>query len=218
MPFLLRLCFRRSPFLLPSLPFGSWSLPHVRNFVVFNLDYLNKSPLLDTLKTIHMDTNQQLTFLQERIEEIGSAIFYNQSEAVLKLPTSIVSTLKVDDYGFVWFFVQKPKQRLSEFEQEFPAKLDFYRKGTGCFLQVSGKGYVVTDPEDMNAYVDLPEDQKKLATGEVALVKVKIHKAEYYETRSMHKASWWQSARNTVSAWFRNNVYRPDGNTYFPAS
>lgn len=165
-----------------------------------------------------MDANQQLMFLQERIEEIGSAIFYNQSEAVLKLPTSIVSTLKVDDYGFVWFFVQKPSQRLSEFEQEFPVKLDFYRKGAGCFLQVSGKGFVVNDPEEMNAYVDLPEDQKKLAAGSVALVKVKIHKAEYYETRSMQKASWWQNAWSTVSTWFRHNAYRPDSNTYFPAS
>ena len=54
-----------------------------------------------------MDANHQISFLQERIEEIGSAIFYNESEAVLKLPTSIVSTVKVDDYGFVWFFVQK---------------------------------------------------------------------------------------------------------------
>lgn len=57
-----------------------------------------------------MDANQQLNFLQERIDEIGNAIFYNESEAVLKLPNSIVTTVKVDDYGFVWFFVQKPSQ------------------------------------------------------------------------------------------------------------
>ncbi len=164
-----------------------------------------------------MDANQQFNFLQERIEEIGSAIFYNQSEAVLKLPTSIVTTLKVDDYGFVWFFVQKPKQRLSEFEQEFPVKLDFYKKGLGYFLQVMGKGFVVTDPEEMNAFVDLPEDQKKLANGTFALLKVKIQEGKYYETRSAHKMSWWQNAWSTISAWFRHNSYRPD-NTYFPAS
>ncbi|HEX8313380.1 MAG TPA: pyridoxamine 5'-phosphate oxidase family protein [Flavisolibacter sp.] len=164
-----------------------------------------------------MDANQQLNFLQERIEEIGSAIFYNLSEAVLKLPTSIVSTVKVDDYGFVWFFVQKPSQRLSEFEQEFPVKLDFYKKGKGYFLQVMGKGFVVNDPEEMNSFVDLPEEQKKLASGSLALVKVKIQEAKYYETRSAHNMTWWQSAWSTVSAWFRQNTYRPD-NTYFPAS
>ncbi|HVF95712.1 MAG TPA: hypothetical protein VM871_00240, partial [Flavisolibacter sp.] len=110
-----------------------------------------------------MTTNQQFNFLQERIEEIGSAIFYNLSDAVLKLPTSVVNSLQVDDYGFVWFSVQKPPQHLNEFEQEFPVKLDFYKKGKGYFLQVMGKGFVVTDPEEMNAYVTLPEDIKKLA-------------------------------------------------------
>lgn len=164
-----------------------------------------------------MDANHQLSFLQQRIEEIGSAIFYNLSDSVLKLPTSIVSTLKVDEYGFVWFFVQKPTQHLSEFEQEFPVKLDFYRKGAGCFLQVTGRGFVVSDPEEMNAYVSLPEDVKKLANSKLALVKVKIQKADYYETRSMQGASWWQSAWYTLTTWFRHNTYRQE-NTYFPAS
>jgi general stress protein 26 len=164
-----------------------------------------------------MDTNQQLSFLQERIKEIGSAIFYNQSESVLKLPTSIVTSLIVDDYGFVWFCVQKPSQHLNEFEQEFPAKLDFYKKGKGYFLQVEGKAFVVTDPEELNAYVTLPEDIKKLTTDTLALVKVKIQKAEYYETRSSARNSWWQQAFSSITTWFRHNQYRPD-NTYYPAS
>lgn len=164
-----------------------------------------------------MDTNQQLNFLQERIGEIGSALFYNLSDAVLKLPTSVVTSLKVDDYGFVWFCVQKPSQHLTEFEQEFPVKLDFYKKGAGYFLQVMGKGFVVNDPEEMNSFVTLSEEIKKLANNTVALVKVKIQKAEYYETRTVSNASWWQSAVSYITTWFKNNQYRPN-NTYFPAS
>lgn len=164
-----------------------------------------------------MATNQQLSFLQEKIREIGSALFFNLSESVLKLPTSIVSTLKVDDYGFVWFFVQKPMQNLKEFETEFPVRLDFFRKGSGCFLQVNGKGWVVSDPEEMNAFVTFPEDAKKLAMNEMVLVKVKIVRAEYYETRTAMQQSWWQNAVNTVSTWFRHsNNLRPD--VYYPAS
>lgn len=164
-----------------------------------------------------MDANHQLNFLQERIEEIRSAIFYNLSESVLKLPTSLVSSLKVDDYGFVWFFVQKPTQNLKEFEQEFPVKLDFYRKGAGYFMQVTGKGFVVTDPEEMNAFVTLPEDVKKLANEKYALVKVKIQKADCYQTRSLQNANRWQGVWHTMTTWFRHNTYR-EGNTYFPAS
>jgi hypothetical protein len=163
-----------------------------------------------------MATNQQLNFLQEKIQEIGSAIFFNLSDSVLKLPTSIVSTLKVDDYGYVWFFIQKPKQNLTEFDAEFPVRLDFFRKGKSCFLQVNGKGWVVTDPEEMNSFVTLPEDAKQLAMNEMVLVKVKIMKAEYFETKSSRN-SWWQNAASTVSTWFRHsNNYRPD--IYYPAS
>ena len=164
-----------------------------------------------------MDANYQLSFLQKRIEEIGSAIFYNLSESVLKLPTSIVTTLKVDDYGFVWFLVQKPRQQLSQFEQEFPVKLDYYKKGLGYFLQVSGMGYVVSDPEEMNAYVTLPENIKKQAGEKMVLVKVKIGQAAYYETRSAQKAGWWQYAWQTFTTWFRSDSYR-HGSSYSPAS
>ena len=162
-----------------------------------------------------MATSQQLNFLQEKIREIGSAIFFNLSDSVLKLPTSIVSTLKVDDYGFVWFFMQKPKQSLKEFETDFPVRLDFFKKGANYFLQVMGKGWVVSDPEEMNALEGLSGEAKRLAMYEMVLVKVKIMKAEYYE-RATGKLSWWQNMLNTVSAWFRSNHYRPD--TYYPAS
>lgn len=162
-------------------------------------------------------TNQQLNFLQEKILEIGSAIFFNLSDSVLRLPTSLVNTLKVDDFGFVWFFVQKPRQELKEFETEFPVRMDFFRKGSGCFLQVNGKGWVVTDPEEMNAFDGLPQDAKKTAMNEMVLVKVKIMRAEYYETKTDARSSWWQNAVNSISTWFRHsNNLRPD--VYYPAS
>src|SRR5215216_6264307 len=110
-----------------------------------------------------MAPNQQLNFLQEKIGEIGSAIFFNLSDSVLKLPTTLVNTFKVDDYGFVWFFMQRPRQELKEFEMEFPVRLDFFKKGTNHFLQVSGKGWVVTDPEEMNHLEVLLAEAKQMA-------------------------------------------------------
>lgn len=164
-----------------------------------------------------MATNQQLSFLQEKIREIGSALFFNLSESVLKLPTSIVSTLKVDDFGFVWFFVQKPQQSLTEFDNEFPVRLDFFRKGSGCHLHVNGKGWVIDDPEELNSFVTLPEDAKKLAMNEMVLVKVKIMRADYYERKTSNQQSWWQTAFNAVTTWFRHsNNLRPE--VYYPVS
>ena len=163
-----------------------------------------------------MASNQQLNFLQEKIQEIGSAIFFNLSDSVLKLPTRLVNTLKVDDYGFVWFFMQRPRQELKQFEMEFPARLDFFKKGTNYFLQVSGKGWVVTDPEEMNSIECLPQDVKQLALNDIVLVKVKMLKAEYFEPKVAGHVSWWQSIVNAVTAWFGGNSYRPG--TYYPAS
>ncbi|MGZ8536654.1 MAG: hypothetical protein ACXWV9_00260 [Flavisolibacter sp.] len=164
-----------------------------------------------------MATNQQLNFLQGRIRDIGSAIFFNESDSVLKLPTSLVTTLKVDDFGFVWFLIKKPKQNLREFDNDFPARLDFFKKGKTYFLQVMGKGMVVTDPEEVNSFLNIPEEEKENLLNEMVIVKVKMTKAEYFETRTV-RTSWWQSAVSAFTTWFRNsnNQYRPD--IYYPAS
>lgn len=164
-----------------------------------------------------MESNQQFSFIQSKIEELGSALFFNQSDAVLKLPTSIITRMKVDAFGYVWFYVQKPNQQLQEFEQEFPVRLDFFRKGLNYFLQVEGNGWVVNDPEEMNALGDFSEDVRASDKKDMVLVKVKITKAEYHEPRSAQRQSWWESAMLTITSWFGSDPYRAK-QTYFPAS
>jgi len=165
---------------------------------------------------LHQHAPQQLQFLQEKIRLINSAIFFNQSDAVLKLPTSLVNTIKVDDYGYVWFFVKKPAQDIRQFDQDFPVRLDFFRKGVDCFLQVAGKGWIVTDPEEMYAFLEMNDDVNPSVFQQMVLVKVKMQKAEFFETATARQ-SWWQHAVSYVSA-----LFRPAGsmgsNTFFPAS
>ena len=165
---------------------------------------------------VNQHANQQLNFLQEKIQQIGSAIFFNLSDSVLKLPTSVITSLKVDDYGYVWFFIKKPNQQLQEFEQEFPVRLDFFKKGVDYFLQVSGKGWVVSDPEELNTFTALFNDADPAVVKDMVLVKVKMLKAEYYETASRAKNSWWQNAVGTITTWFRSSNHY--GSTYYPAS
>ncbi|MGZ5192087.1 MAG: hypothetical protein ACXWCZ_13850, partial [Flavisolibacter sp.] len=84
-------------------------------------------------------------------------------------------------------------------------------------LQVMGKGMVVTDPEEVNSFLNIPEEEKENLLNEMVIVKVKMTKAEYFETRTV-RTSWWQSAVSAFTTWFRNsnNQYRPD--IYYPAS
>jgi len=164
-----------------------------------------------------MTSNQQLQFLQEKIKEINSAIFFNLSDSVLKFPTTIVSTLKVDDYGYVWFFVKKPKQNINEFETEFPVRLDYFKKGTEYFLQIMGKAWVITDPEELNAFVLLTDEMKGQDVNDSVLVKVKMMKADFQETQSRNSNSWWANAKYYFFTWFRNADYR-SASTYFQTS
>ena len=159
---------------------------------------------------------QQLHFLQEKIQEIGSAIFFNLSNAVLKLPTSIVTTLKVDEFGYIWFFVQRPQQQLSEFEREFPVRLDFFRKGKDFSIQVSGKGWMVTDPEELAMMLDIDDEVKKKAYSQMVLIKVKMLKADYFENISGQKPSWLQTAFSALQSWIfpQTGGYRPT--TFYP--
>lgn len=164
-----------------------------------------------------MAPNQQLQFLQEKIMEIKTAILFNLSDSVLKFPTTIVSTVKTDEFGYVWFYVKKPKQDIREFETEFPVRLDYFKKGKECFLQIMGKAWVITDPEELTNFISLNEEMAGQVSEDMVLVKVKMMKADYQETGNRTGSSWWASAFGSIFTWFRgSNAYRP--NTYFPAS
>ena len=163
-----------------------------------------------------MTPNQQLHFLQDKIKEINSAIFFNLSDSVLKFPTTLVSTLKVDDYGYVWFFVKKPKQNINEFETEFPVRLDYFKKGTEYFLQIMGKAWVITDPEEVNNFLSITNEVKLQDVEDSVLVKVKMMRADFQQTQSRNSNSWWVNAVYYFFTWFRSSDYRPG--TYYQVS
>lgn len=154
---------------------------------------------------IHSD----LPFLREKIEDLRSALFFSQSSSVLQMATAIISIVKVDDLGQVWFYVPAPRQALHEFDREFLARLEFFRKGKGFYLHITGKAYIINDPEELNS---LPDDEiRQQADGNNVLIKVKMSKADYFEARSAvgNHAGWWREVRTQMQAWLLNT--RPGG-------
>ena len=165
-----------------------------------------------------MDT-QKTSFLQEKIKNLGSAIFFNQSEAVLKLPTSIVRIIHIDEYGYLWFFMQRPPQQLNEFEKEFPVKLDFFRKGLDYSLQVIGKGCIINDREEL-ALITMNIDEMNRGAqnyhpDKLVLIKIKMLRADYFDI-SGHKTSWFQSALNVLQSWIFPHAPNYGPTTYYP--
>jgi hypothetical protein len=155
-------------------------------------------------------------FLQEKIKNLASAIFFNQSDAVLKLPTCIVRINHIDEYGYLWFFVQKPPQQLTEFEKEFPVKLDFFRKGLDYSLQVLGNGYIVNDPEELLVVTTNINEVKKFDPGKLILIKVKMTRADYFENISGSKSSWLQNALSLLQSWIFPHAPGYGPTTYYP--
>ena len=148
-----------------------------------------------------MLSDRHLHFLQEKIQEIRSALFYSLSNSVLKIPTSIVTALKVDDDGHIWFFVSRPKQQLAEAERQFPARLEFYKKGKHSIVKINGRACVVNEIEKITSLVTLPEEIQSKALDELLLIKVKIEKAEYFETSSSHEANPLKKFAGQLKRW-----------------
>ena len=139
-----------------------------------------------------MTTDNHLNFLQHKIMELRSALFFSMSDAVLKLPTTIITALKVDELGQVWFFVNKPTQNIQEFDREFPCRAEFFRKGIDGQVKISGRATIMNDPEELNCLVDMDDDIKKKAMNELVLVKVKIQNVDYFEPRKVEENNWLQ--------------------------
>jgi hypothetical protein len=153
-----------------------------------------------------MLTDNYLNFLREKINELRSALFFNTGNAVLKLPTCIITTIKVDEAGQIWFFVNRPEQYLHEFDKEFPARLDFFRKGKRFYLNITGKAYIVSDPEELNETISVTEDDKQRAMANQVLIKFKITGTQYSE-RPAKGATIVQKVRSQLTRLFREKTY-----------
>src|ERR1700742_5238778 len=123
-----------------------------------------------------------LHFLQQKIQDLKNALFFSQNSSLLRIATTIVSVLKVDELGQMWFFISRPQQALHEFDREFPVKLEFFKKDRDFFVHVLGKAFIVNDPEEINSLVH--DDIRELAGNNLVLIKVRMSKADYFERTS----------------------------------
>jgi hypothetical protein len=158
-----------------------------------------------------MISGNQLQFFQEKIAEIKSAVLYNLSDTVLKIPNTIISEVLVDEVGQVWFFVNRPKQYINEFDKGFYARLHFLRKGQNFIIMVEGKANLVTDPEEINELLYLPEPMKQRARNEQLLIKLKVTHIEYAEKKVKNPNGSMDNILLAFNRFFnsRQSGYRP---------
>jgi general stress protein 26 len=149
-----------------------------------------------------MKTSTQLGFVSSRIEELQTAVFHSQSNNVLNLNPTIIRTLKVDINGYIWFFVNKPLQAVSEFEKQFPVALNFYKKGAMFYLNVFGMARMITDPEELEC-TKIDAELKFRDTGKI-LIRVKIAHVNYYEKKASTQG-WFTKRKKKSIELFASN-------------
>ena len=147
-----------------------------------------------------------LPFIEEKIKDLGNALFFSLSEAVLKIPVCVITVLKTDEFGQLWFSIPKPTQSVYAFDKTFQAKLDFFRKDRDYYLKIHGTAFLVNDPEEINMIECLNENIKQQARKNTSLiVKVKITYAEYIEKAPLQASTKTliKQVKNRVYSWFK---------------
>ncbi len=162
-----------------------------------------------------METLQHMSFLREKINDIGTAIFSPESNSILKLPNAIVADVKADDFGYVWFAAPKQREEMQEVETTFPLRLSLYRKGMNCHMQVEAMGWIVYESEvdDHNQFGSTASAEP----GKV-FVKAKILRAEYYDIEAAAKAPVWKNSVQGLLQYLFGGNYQYQSKNVFYAS
>ncbi len=131
-----------------------------------------------------------LLFLREKIEDIRIALFKAEIASELQLPNNIISTLKVDDEGFIWFYTSCNGGYAHEVDKEFFAYLDYYQKGRDARLRVSGR---TTIAEGCGS------DASPVENSNLLLLKMKIMQAEYFSAGAERQQNWIGRVKSTFT-------------------
>ena len=142
------------------------------------------------------DTNLQ--FIREKIIQLRSAVMYDSGKGIVKLGNDIVTAIRVDDEGQLWFVTGNSSQRVEECEQSFPARLCFYRKGVGFSMEISGKATIANSNYPFDA--DSSQYQGKV------LVKLEMKNIEYTEPHAKRAKNKVELALENCYSWFLRTV------------
>ncbi|HRI25327.1 MAG TPA: hypothetical protein PLZ45_11660 [Ferruginibacter sp.] len=139
--------------------------------------------------------DKKLLFLRTKIAEIRLAMFKAEADPLLQLPNNIITPLRTDEEGNVWFFTSYKGDLKKMIEDSFPACLEFYKKGSDCRLLANGQASIVKEETD------------QLSAGKV-LVRFRIMHARYFGKRNKFYASVISKLKNFFSHIFSKPQYQ----------
>lgn len=148
-----------------------------------------------------MDTN--LNEIRRRILQLRTAIMYSMCDEVLRLPNSIVTALRVDNEGQLWFVCEKPAMSIAEYDHSFPVRLHFYHKGVFFHLEVSGKATIVEETYAGYLPTEMP------AKDNLMLIRMSMTAVEYTEPFAKKERNRLEAMLDKGYKWMLRNIAWP---------
>jgi hypothetical protein len=135
--------------------------------------------------------HKNLPLIREKIDLIRSALFSNGGSGELKYNRCIISAIKVDEGGSIWFLINRNGWRGFSGDLCFPASLSFYRKGISHSLFISGNAEVISNENIIRHALTAADDERRLDIEELLLVKLSIgHSVVFDWTTPNRKITW----------------------------
>jgi general stress protein 26 len=149
-----------------------------------------------------MNTHLPGKFLQRKLSELNSALFFAEGDSLFKLPNHLVTEMEINDDGQIWFVIPKPAQDIDAFDKEFPVRLEFFKKGKPFRLKIQGKGSIVDDRaeiEKLSAAAATMEE--KVKNEPVIMIKVQVQFVDYAGNMSASFPNRLKMAGMQLSGW-----------------
>ena len=131
--------------------------------------------------------DKNLVFIQRKISTIRSALFFNAGHSHPYTATSIISALKIDEGGGIWFFLNN-EHKLQNSDEIFPVRLYFYRKGIPFSVNITGNARVMRDIRYFNELAGVNLSSCPEIVQKVMVIKVTVDAAEYREWQTNQPA------------------------------
>lgn len=137
--------------------------------------------------TIAKERNEQLDKLRELVKDIDFCMLTSVDEDGSLHSRPMSTNGEIDENGDVWFFTYASTHKVLEIERNHQVNLSFAAPSKQRYVSMSGNAELVRDRHKMQ---QLWKPQlkawfpKELEEPDIALIKVNIAKAEYWDSPS----------------------------------
>lgn len=159
------------------------------------------APVLNIVYKIYHMQQQNQEFLLKCINEIGSALLYNQNAGLSGLHTTIINALAVDSNFQLYALIEKKQAGFYSEYQSFPSELLFFRKGKSFYLKVWGNAVVLEDVASFNKVTGSSNMDKDAVCETAAVLKISIENIYYHEYRQPMYFGW-KGRFKKIRDWF----------------